>query len=72
MLTAGGIELHVITTPGHSPGSTCYYSEQLAVPPVQEVCDGRSRCKEFSDLLRVSGIASMRCMYSYIGKPCCA
>ena len=23
VLTAGGIELHAITTPGHSPGSTC-------------------------------------------------
>ena len=34
-----------------------YYAEQRAVPPVQDVCDGKSRCKEFSDLLRVAGIA---------------
>jgi MFS family permease len=34
-----------------------YYAEQRAVPPVQEVCDGKSRCDAFSDLLRVAGIA---------------
>jgi MFS family permease len=40
-----------------------YYSEQLAIPPVQEVCDGRSRCKEFSDLLRVAGIAQEHAVF---------
>jgi MFS family permease len=40
-----------------------YYSEQLEVPPVQEVCDGRSRCKEFSDLLRVAGIAQEHAVF---------
>ncbi|PKH41405.1 Major Facilitator Superfamily protein [Nocardioides alpinus] len=40
-----------------------YYSEQLAVPPVQEVCDGRSRCQEFSDLLRVAGIAQEHAVF---------
>lgn len=40
-----------------------YYSEQLAVPPVQEVCDGKSRCKEFSDLLRVAGIAQEHAVF---------
>lgn len=40
-----------------------YYSEQLAVPPVQDVCDGRSRCKEFSDLLRVAGIAQEHAVF---------
>jgi len=40
-----------------------YYAEQLAVPPVQEVCDGRSRCKEFSDLLRVAGIAQEHAVF---------
>jgi MFS family permease len=34
-----------------------YYAEQVAIPPVREVCDGKSRCQEFSDLLRVAGIA---------------
>ncbi|EON23519.1 major facilitator transporter [Nocardioides sp. CF8] len=34
-----------------------YYSEQGVIPPVREVCDGKTRCKEFSDLLRVAGIA---------------
>ncbi|GAA5130365.1 MFS transporter [Alloalcanivorax gelatiniphagus] len=40
-----------------------YYSEQLAVPPVQEVCDGKSRCQEFSDLLRVAGIAQEHAVF---------
>ncbi len=29
VLTAGGIELHAITTPGHSPGSTCLHVPEL-------------------------------------------
>ncbi len=40
-----------------------YYAEQKAVPPVQEVCDGRSRCDEFSDLLRVAGIAQEHAVF---------
>ena len=40
-----------------------YYAEQLAVPPVQEVCDGKSKCKEFSDLLRVAGIAQEHAVF---------
>ena len=40
-----------------------YYAEQGVVPPVQEVCDGRSRCKEFSDLLRVAGIAQEHAVF---------
>ena len=40
-----------------------YYAEQQAVPPVQEVCDGKSRCKEFSDLLRVAGIAQEHAVF---------
>lgn len=40
-----------------------YYSEQLAIPPVQDVCDGRSRCKAFSDLLRVAGIAQEHAVF---------
>jgi len=40
-----------------------YYAEQKAVPPVQEVCDGKSRCPEFSDLLRVAGIAQEHAVF---------
>ena len=40
-----------------------YYAEQTAVPPVQEVCDGKSRCDEFSDLLRVAGIAQEHAVF---------
>ena len=40
-----------------------YYAEQDAVPPVQEVCDGKSRCEEFSDLLRVAGIAQEHAVF---------
>ena len=29
VLRAGGIDLHAITTPGHSPGSTCLYAPEL-------------------------------------------
>ena len=29
VLKAGGIELHAIATPGHSPGSTCLYAPDL-------------------------------------------
>ena len=47
-----------------------YYAEQLAVPPLQDVCDGKSRCKEFSDLLRVAGIAQEHTVFW--GRPVCA
>ena len=30
VLTAGGVELRAITTPGHSPGSTCLYAPELS------------------------------------------
>jgi hypothetical protein len=40
-----------------------YYAEQRVIPPVQEVCDGLSRCKEFSDLLRVAGIAQEHAVF---------
>jgi glyoxylase-like metal-dependent hydrolase (beta-lactamase superfamily II) len=29
VLTAGGIELRALVTPGHSPGSTCLYAPEL-------------------------------------------
>lgn len=40
-----------------------YYAEQRAVPPVQEVCEGQSKCQEFSDLLRVAGIAQEHAVF---------
>lgn len=30
VLTAGGVELRALVTPGHSPGSTCFYAPELA------------------------------------------
>ena len=38
-------------------GLRSYYAEQGVIPPAREVCDGKSRCKDYSDLLRVAGIA---------------
>src|SRR5699024_6079449 len=29
MFTLGGVDLEALHTPGHSPGSTCYYCEEL-------------------------------------------
>jgi glyoxylase-like metal-dependent hydrolase (beta-lactamase superfamily II) len=29
VLSAGGVELHVLATPGHSPGSACLYAPEL-------------------------------------------
>ena len=40
-----------------------YYAEQGDVPSAREVCDGKSRCKEYSDLLRVAGIAQEQTVF---------
>lgn len=40
-----------------------YYAEQGDIPPVQEVCNGKSRCDEFSDLLRLAGIAQEHAVF---------
>ncbi len=40
-----------------------YYAEQGVVPTAREVCDGKTRCKEFSDLLRVAGIAQEQTVF---------
>jgi MFS family permease len=40
-----------------------FYAAREAVPPVQEVCDGQSRCAEFSELLRVAGIAQEHAVF---------
>lgn len=41
-----------------------YYAEQADIPPVQEVCDGVSRCDAFSDLLRAAGIAQEQTVFA--------
>jgi MFS family permease len=47
-----------------------YYSEQADVPPVREVCDGSSRCSEFTHLLKVAGIAQEQTVFT--GAAVCA
>jgi len=40
-----------------------YYAEQADIPPVQEVCDGASRCAEFTTMLRLAGIAQEHAVF---------
>ncbi len=40
-----------------------YYAEQRAIPPVQDVCEGGSRCEEFSTMLRLAGIAQEHAVF---------
>ncbi|MFC7497433.1 MULTISPECIES: MFS transporter [unclassified Nocardioides] len=47
-----------------------YYAEQADVPPVREVCDGESRCAEFTRLLKLAGIAQEQTVF--IGAAVCA
>jgi fructose-specific phosphotransferase system IIC component len=47
-----------------------YYAEQADIPPVREVCDGKSRCDAFSDLLRQAGIAQEHTVF--VGAAVCA
>ena len=47
-----------------------YYAEQADLPNVRDVCDGRSRCAEFTDLLRVAGIAQEHTVFA--GAALCA
>lgn len=47
-----------------------YYAEQADLPDVRDVCDGKSRCTEFSDLLRVAGIAQEQTVFA--GAAICA
>jgi MFS family permease len=47
-----------------------YYAEQADIPPVREVCNGKSRCDAFSDLLRQAGIAQEHSVF--LGAACCA
>lgn len=41
-----------------------YYAEQGDIPPVQQVCDGASRCDAFSDLLKAAGIAQEQTVFA--------
>ncbi len=47
-----------------------YYAEQADIPPVREVCEGKSRCDAFSDLLRQAGIAQEHTVF--VGAALCA
>ena len=41
-----------------------YYAEQADLPPAREVCDGASRCRAFSDLIRAAGIAQEHTVFA--------
>jgi hypothetical protein len=41
-----------------------YYSEQADLPSAREVCGGTTRCPEFTDLLRVAGIAQEHTVFT--------
>jgi len=47
-----------------------YYAEQADLPPVREVCDGRSRCSEYTALLKTAGIAQEHTVFT--GAAVCA
>jgi MFS family permease len=47
-----------------------YYAEQADLPTAREVCKGKSRCAEFTDLLRVAGIEQEHTVFT--GAAICA
>jgi hypothetical protein len=47
-----------------------YYAEQADLPTAREVCDGKTRCPEFTDLLKVAGIAQEHTVFT--GAAVCA
>ena len=47
-----------------------YYAEQADLPPAREVCDGRTRCSEFTELLKTAGIAQEHTVFT--GAAVCA
>ncbi|HET8960824.1 MFS transporter [Nocardioides sp.] len=47
-----------------------YYAEQADLADVRDVCDGRSRCAEFTELLKVAGIAQEQTVF--LGAAVCA
>ena len=54
------VGISVLTT----VGLRRYYAEQADLPTVREVCNGKSRCDEFTDLLRVAGIAQEHTVFA--------
>ena len=56
--------------PSPRSGLRSYYAEQGDVPPAREVCDGRSRCTEFTLLLKEAGIAQEQTVF--LGAAVCA
>ncbi len=51
-------------------GLRSYYSEQGGLPTVREACDGKSRCAEFTLLLKEAGIAQEQTVF--LGAAVCA
>jgi MFS family permease len=47
-----------------------YYAEQADLPTAREVCEGRTRCTEFTNLLKVAGIAQEHTVFT--GAAVCA
>jgi hypothetical protein len=47
-----------------------YYAEQADLADVRDVCDGQSRCAEFTRLLKVAGIAQEQTVF--LGAALCA
>lgn len=47
-----------------------YYAEQRDIPPIRQVCDGRSRCDAFTLLLKEAGIAQEQAVF--LGAALCA
>jgi hypothetical protein len=47
-----------------------YYAEQADLPTAREVCEGKTRCSEFTDLLKVAGIAQEHTVFT--GAAVCA
>ncbi|WP_203335613.1 MFS transporter [Nocardioides limicola] len=48
-----------------------YYAAQSDLPPIREVCDGLSRCPEFTVLLQEAGIAQQQTVFAGAAV-CCA
>jgi hypothetical protein len=47
-----------------------YYSVQVDLPPPTEVCDGATRCAEYTALLKEAGLAQLQTVF--VGAAACA
>ena len=47
-----------------------YYTEQVDIPPARDVCGGKTRCREFTLLLKEAGIAQEQTVF--LGAALCA